>query len=529
MMKVVVIGLDGATWNLIEPWAREGKLPNFQRLMENGSWGTLKSVVPISTAPSWKCYSTGKNPGKLGAYFWYNFDRERKKIKMVNSTSFKSKEIWDYLSEEGYKCGVINMPTTYPPKQVNGFMISGFNALDNLDYTYPKDLKEELVRKYGYKVNPDHALRLNLLLGRDEALKERDKGIAEIKEMIKTRFKVARDLWDSEGLDFLHLTIFYIDNVQHYLWGAMDEEDPVYGRVLPEIWELIDQEIGEFLQHLDEDTIVFIMSDHGFDRLKARFKFNQWLYDKSYLKLKEKQGFSLSSLLYRLGVNTQRAYKLAHSRVGRSLVRLIPHSLVTKMWFLLRTSKDEVNIIDILDMVDWERTKAVMVGESLFFVNIEDPEEYERFREKLIEEMKGVKDPETGEKIVAEARKSEEIYDTGYSIPDILTVQTEGYGYDISVSPSGDLWTYWFEDGYSAFHTMDGIFLAYGKGIKEGQKIHGSIYDLAPTILSLFGLSAPDMDGRTLKEIFNPDFEPNGSLDEKRKIKNTIESLKGKI
>ena len=150
-MKTIVIGLDGATWNLIEPWAEQGKLPNFRRIMENGVWGKLKSVLPISTAPSWKCYATGKNPGKLGAYFWYDFDRDQKRIKMVNSTSFKSKEIWDYLGEAGYECGVINMPTSFPPRRINGFMIAGFNALDQLDYTYPKSLKGELIQKYGYK------------------------------------------------------------------------------------------------------------------------------------------------------------------------------------------------------------------------------------------------------------------------------------------------------------------------------------------------------------------------------------------
>ena len=395
--KVAIIGLDGATWNLIMPWAEEGILPTFKRLIEGGTWGKLKSVVPISTAPSWKCYSTGKNPGKLGAYFWYTFDRTQKSIEMVNSTSFKSKELWDYLGEADCKCGIINMPTSFPPKKVNGFMVSGFNALDQLDYTFPKDLKGRLVEQYGYKVNPNHTLRLDFLLNKEKALAERDKGISEIRNMICTRFAAAKDLWKSETLDFLHLTIFYIDNLQHYMWGPMAENDPVYGDVLPECWKMIDAELGEFLQFVGDDCSVFIMSDHGFDQLKARFKFNLWFYQKGYLKLRRKGKFTIASLLYRLGINTQRAYRISRSKIGGAIIKLVPHSIISRMWFLLRTSKDDANIIDILDIVDWKKTKALMIGESIFFINLpKGSREYEEFRTKLMQEMKAIKNPQTG-------------------------------------------------------------------------------------------------------------------------------------
>lgn len=112
--KVLVIGLDGATWNLLKPWSREGVLPTFKRLMEKGVYGNLRSSIPPVTFPAWKCYSTGKNPGKLGVYLFLKLDMENKKFYFYSSRDFKSKEVWDYLGGKGYKCGVINMPGTYP-------------------------------------------------------------------------------------------------------------------------------------------------------------------------------------------------------------------------------------------------------------------------------------------------------------------------------------------------------------------------------------------------------------------------------
>ncbi|RLE47527.1 MAG: hypothetical protein DRJ18_03130 [Candidatus Methanomethylicota archaeon] len=67
-LRVIVIGLDGATWKLIKPWAEEGKLQTLKRLMEEGAYGELKSTIPPITAAAWASLLTGKNPGKTGIY-----------------------------------------------------------------------------------------------------------------------------------------------------------------------------------------------------------------------------------------------------------------------------------------------------------------------------------------------------------------------------------------------------------------------------------------------------------------------------
>ena len=104
-MKTIVIGLDGASFDLIDPWLRAGKLPNLQRLMDNGVKGRLKSCLPPTTSPNWKCYSTGKNPGKLGIFWWENIDFANRHI-YIPTNRAHTRELWDCLSENGMKAGV---------------------------------------------------------------------------------------------------------------------------------------------------------------------------------------------------------------------------------------------------------------------------------------------------------------------------------------------------------------------------------------------------------------------------------------
>ena len=118
-LKTIVIGLDGATWNLIKPLVDKGKRPTIKKLMEGGCHGKLESSIPHVTFPAWKCYSTGKNPGKLDVYWWMNVDLSNRRFRVNMSSSFKSNEIWDILARHRYKSGVIGMPTTYPTKTIN--------------------------------------------------------------------------------------------------------------------------------------------------------------------------------------------------------------------------------------------------------------------------------------------------------------------------------------------------------------------------------------------------------------------------
>ena len=189
-MKVLVIGLDGASFELIDPWITEGVLPNLKKIKEKGIWGDMVVCLPPVTAPNWKCYSTGKNPGKLGIFWWENIDFDRKTVYFQRSRIYDNKEIWDYLSESGKKVGVIGMPMTYPPKKVNGFMVSGGVDAEEDGFVYPKDL-ETKIKKMGYKIHPDLIYFIN-----DSDEKKANEAINQLIKIIDNTFDVAFDLLD---------------------------------------------------------------------------------------------------------------------------------------------------------------------------------------------------------------------------------------------------------------------------------------------------------------------------------------------
>lgn len=147
-MQILLIGLDGATWDLILPWVAEGRLPNLGALLREGSWGTLLSTVPPATFPAWSSFLTGLNPGRHGI-----FDFTRRKfgtyeVEFVNSTYRRGRSLFRIASEAGKRVGVIGVPATYPPEKVNGFLISGFDApvATGIDpsFVYPRELFSEI-------------------------------------------------------------------------------------------------------------------------------------------------------------------------------------------------------------------------------------------------------------------------------------------------------------------------------------------------------------------------------------------------
>jgi len=493
-VRVCVIGIDGGTWNVIKPWLKD--LPNLSKLMNNSVWAEMESTYPFFTSPAWKCYSSGKNPGKLGAYAWFNLDLEKKEIKLNISSSFKGKEIWDWLSESGYKCVIINMPQTYPPKKVKGIMISGFPAFDWSDYTYPKDYKKKLIRKYDYKINPKHNLSLN-----------KEKALQEIECLIRSRFRIAKDLLKDERPDFLNVTIFYIDKLQHFLWK--------HKSIIKEFWKIIDKEIGELLQVIDKTTYVFIISDHGFTELRAVFRLNMWLQQKGYLHLKSnpfRKKLDVFMNLYKLGLNRERILKIITFLNLTNLIRkILPEDKIISIQHHIPSGKEELEIASVVKYVNWNKTKAIVAAENCLYINLpKKSEEYSKFRDKLTSELQNIKDPRTNEKIIVALKKKEDVY-TGEFIdfaPDLAIVPQEGYRVYDGITKER-IWDF-SDDPWSGYHKVEGIFLVHGPDIKRtGEQIKNvKIYDLNPTILHIFGIPIPEnTDGRVLTEVFKPNSE----------------------
>jgi len=523
--KVLVIGLDGATWNVIKPLVKEGKLPTIANLMNNGCYGDLESCIPSSTFPAWKCYSTGKNPGKLGVYWFAGVDMAEERFFFNNSTSFKGKELWDYLGENNITCGVLDMPTTYPCKRINGVMIS-HGAPRPSGYTYPEYLEKELKNRFDYKIDPDSFLELG-----------KDASIPSIRSIINQRFDVADYLLRKFAPSFFFVTIFHIDFIQHRYWRDMEEGDAKYGKVIEDFWTLIDDGIkGIVDEFCDERTYIILMSDHGFAAAKRDFQISKWLIEKNLLKLK-KNRLLLSGLLFRLGLSRDTVFAIIRrTKIAPFLMSHIPREILQKVAALFPAR----NLLDRTPLggsVDWGRSTVIPLPSGLLHINknsFGSQDEYEEFKEALIAEIKEIEEPKTGEKLARGVYRREEIYFGKYvdDAPDIIILPNEGY-WIVSPVRSKEIWGY-PTGGWTATHKLHGIFLAYGPGIKKNVELEGAkIYDLAPTILYIFGIPIPkDMDGRVLKEMFKEDSAlakrevEYQEVDEKARVRERIRDLK---
>lgn len=471
MAKTIVIGLDGAGLHLLEPWIDDGTLPTLSKLMDGGAWQKLKSTYPPVTCPAWRCYSTGVNPGKLGVFWWEEFERDSNSLTVPDSESFRAKSIWDYLGNSDFTSATINLPTTHPPEKLNGWMVSGIGFDE--DYTYPANLQEELEESIEYENDIDFPRH---------KLAEDPKYVRQVNEIVDRRFEAAEYLREEYDPDFLHLTVFVTNAVQHYSWG---------GKATRLMWENVDENINELVS---EDDNVIIMSDHGSNEIQTIFNINSWLEENGYLKTKK----SSSDVIYSLGFNKQDLIKHAETLGIRNILsKITPEAVVDK----LPESQGGVGRELKEDKIIWEETEAVASGQGPIYVLDKDGE----VKDEIIEDLRGLKSP-GGNPVFNNVFDASEVYQGPYADegPDIVIDQADGVHIpDVVGSPetfvSPEDWK-WESENH-----RDGLFIAHGPDVVSSGKLEAqpSIYDIAPTILHWYGRPIPEkMDGEVISEIF---------------------------
>jgi len=499
-MKLVVIGIDGASFELIDPWIEEGKLPNIAKIKKEGVWADMKSVLPPVTSPNWKCFSTGKNPGKIGIFWWENIDWKNRRVYYPINRKFNNKEIWDYISETGQKVGIIGMPTTYPPKKVNGFLVAGGPDAEDKNFTYPPELEVELL-KQGWRNNPKNVIDV-----------DREKACRELHKIIDMHFKIAKILGQKYNVDFLMIAVFHINILQHFLWDAPETKKG---------WEIIDRHIGEFM---NQDCNLIIMSDHGSNRIETVFNINTWLKEEGYLSIKA--NMRIIDLLYKLGINKQNLTKIASKLKMLELMRKI---VPKRLYKTIPEESGEIKREAKAGRINWEKSKAIASGQGPIYLNPENSNN-EVIREEIKRKLEALVDPLTGKKVIEKVYYKEEIYHGEYlsEAPDLIIDQAKGVHIPGGI---GQKDIFGRPKKWRAENKKIGLFMAYGPDIKPIGKINNvSILDLAPTILHLMSVPIPhDMDGRVLMEIFREDSEPSKRSITFRKVKDKTESEKEMI
>jgi predicted AlkP superfamily phosphohydrolase/phosphomutase len=448
--SALVIGLDGGTWKLLRPWMEAGELPTLKSLVDDGVSGNLTSVVPFLSPPAWTSAVTGVNPGKHGIFDFLR--RMPGEMTMINesSKSRRAPAIWQLLSQNDVKVAIVNVPASDPPDPVNGVMISGMPHISVTGYTYPPELEAKLT---GYRID---RMDLSLKVDREQEL------LDELLATMRARAATVEALLAAEEWDFAWVVFTATDRAQHFFWQFMDPEwpgyDPAkaarYGTAIHDLWVELDGHLGKILAAArakkGEDLAVVVLSDHGFGPVHREFRVQSFLRNPP-------SGQPPINTAY--AVETNGAY-LYFSREGREPVGGLPR------------------------------------------------EAWEAERLDALARLKTTRDPVTGLPPMRAAFKNEEIYAGSFREkgPDIAMVPAP----TVYISNDRGHREPWGTPSYtfSGHHEMEGILIAAGGPFRSGRLDGGaSLLDITPTLLYLLGQPVPDnMDGKVLREIFEPDF-----------------------
>ena len=455
--KLVIIGLDCAAPKTLFEDFKEN-CPNISKLMKLGVYGKLRSSDPPITIPAWMVMATGKKAGTLGLYgFRHRKENSYNDFWIASSYNIREQNVWDIIGEKGLKSCILGLPPTYPVQKINGCLVSGFITPDNTtEFTYPPELKEEIQENIG-----EYVFDVNFRVEKKEVL------LDEIYKMTRMQFKTVRYLLQTKEWDYFHFVIIGLDRFHHAFWKYYDKKHPKYeeGNIfedeMKKYYSYLDNEIGEILELLNEETTVMIVSDHGAKAMKGLICVNMALEKLGLLKFKTKP-----------------------------------------------QSKTRIENADI----DWDNTYAWGWGGyyARIFLNLEGretngiikEEDYETVRNEVARKLKTIKDA-NGKPMNTKVYKPEELYEIiRGDAPDLMVYfdnlnwRSAGtVGYDSMYLDENDI------GPDDAVHDWHGVYIIFDPKKKIGKDLgERSILDIAPTSLKILGVRAPfDLEGKIIE------------------------------
>ena len=513
---LLIIGLDGATWDLIDPWIRAGRLPHLERLRRHGLSGPLASTVPPATFPSWSTFMTGVNPGKHGIFDFTRRQLGTYSVQFVNASFRKVPTVWKQLSAAGRRVCVLGVPGTYPPEDLNGYMISGFDTpvttRADASFVSPRTLAPLVEQSGGFPFADFQEFRVGR---RWYAM-----ALERLLRGIETKTRLAQTLLRQEEWDCFLLLFGESDTVAHHFWKFHDGNSPLFdadgaqefGTAICRVYEALDAAIGALIRAA-APAAVLVASDHGFGGTGTKAVYlNQWLARAGFQRRQH-----------------QRAAAPAVTRLKRAALQYLPPQLQTRLfraqagrwasWLETRAR---------FAGIDWNDTRAFSEELNYFpsvWLNVKGrepagivaPTDYERVRRDLCLAAEALRDPEHGGALVRRAWRREELYEgpwTEYAPDIVLEFEYDrGYSYrclpTASAAPPAAVRIVPAHEraggklaGMSGSHRPDGIFVLSPVRTNAARACPAAIADLAPTILQLCGVDPPPgLDGRALHEL----------------------------
>jgi predicted AlkP superfamily phosphohydrolase/phosphomutase len=503
--KAVVFGIDGCPEELLRKWViEENRFPNFRRIYDNGIFSSINSTIPHVTVPAWMSLLTGKSPGRLNVFSFFERNKDSYKSEIADLGWKKWRPVWDVLNSNKKRPILFNVPSTVPPKSdFDGIMISGPIMNDDPDnLAYPESWNKKLIEsnfKIDYNVSIHH---------------DPPGAAKKIIKQTREKVKLAQELFQDENWDFFMFAFFYCDAFLHFFWKYLDknhpeyEDNPEYANYVIEFYSLIDEHLGFYLDRLPDDTNLYIVSDHGFGPSTYHLDINNWFWSNGFMTLKnaDKTRINLESIqskpIYRMARNT---YKAVESFKPLRKLRNMMFDNISRQE---RSYKD----------VDWDSTKLYSIGSSYIYVNLKGREpngivnpgqEYDELLQEVSEKLLQLKDPDDNQPAIDKVIKGSELYpDTDSSkLPDLFIIGRDESYYSIfaqEAAPKNELF-YKHENQLSGYHRINTFFGAYGPDIKKTSELENRrIYDIIPTIYHNMDVPIPsDIDGNVMKEIFS--------------------------
>ncbi len=478
--KVMVVGMDGLSLELLQALVDSGDLPTFRTLLERGAYGTLQSVTNMTTGPTWVSFSTGCQPARHGILHDFRHAADGYALQYNRGEHFDRPTFWQRASDAGQRVIVLNVPLTYPAQPVKGVALAGIDAPSEQApaFSYPPQAYVEMQRVTGdYIIDCGLASYMQSGNVRD--------ALAAVERETEGRTRAAEYFMQQAWK--LFVTVYSLPDVwQHYYWTAA-EGSPERERMLNG-YRQMDQHLAQLLAHLPVDGHIIICSDHGFGRLLGtRDHVNRWLAEQGWLTFQTKSTQKLR----------QRTLKLLLDQIRQRISFRRRQQILASIPLLRRRVESQLR----LGNIDWSHTQVyAAIDHTELWLNVRGRQAQGSVEPSACDAL--------AEKVAAALLAWRDANDCAY----LLDVQRHPYSgasdYVSQIPP--DLSLRWNPDAVTpnlhpqitGDHAPDGAWIIAGPNVAPGRLPTHSLVDVAPTALRLLGLStAEGMDGRVPPQI----------------------------